>query len=88
MPSLQDPDYQKMYPEGIEIDDIFIAYTTEVFQDTLQFRNGKLINFDPQAVRTWLNRRHARSPGLVGDLLTPRREGGPNVRAPEPSALF
>lgn len=45
------PEFMRQYPQGIELDDEFIAYHG-TFQIVLQFRDGKLINHN----RDWLRR--------------------------------
>lgn len=51
MAQMNDSAYKEKYPDGIRIDDIFIAYHRGVGPDwCLQFRNGKLINLD----KKWL----------------------------------
>ncbi|MEM9346045.1 MAG: hypothetical protein AAGB26_05460 [Planctomycetota bacterium] len=40
--------YPDDFPDGIEVDDLFFAYSySENCSDVLQFRNNRLINFDP-----------------------------------------
>lgn len=40
--------FVKRYPSGIQIDDVFIAYSDSPNQHVFQFRDGKLINLDTQ----------------------------------------
>ena len=42
----------QVFPDGVVGDDVFVGYDSDAAALALQFRNGRLVNFDPKRFET------------------------------------